>query len=133
MPKPKRLPDHSQQQLLDGAQVELATTAGLPEINRLLDAHHYLGSLQPVGERLHYIARDAAGQWLAVLIFSAAAKHLKQRDQWIGWSEEQRRRRHLDPHKTTLAETPLMNWCWVGKGGETKFFIPRASARAKCR
>ena len=93
MPKPKRLPDDSAQQLLNGVRVALATTAELPEINQLLVQHHYLGSLQPVGERLHYIARDADGQWVAVLIFSAAAKHLKQRDQWIGWSEEQRRRR----------------------------------------
>jgi hypothetical protein len=30
---------------------------------------------------------------VAVLVFSAAAKHLKHRDEWIGWSEEQRRRR----------------------------------------
>jgi hypothetical protein len=29
----------------------------------------------------------------ALLVFSAAAKHLKHRDEWIGWSEEQRRRR----------------------------------------
>jgi hypothetical protein len=28
-----------------------------------------------------------------VLVFNAAAKHLKHRDQWIGWSDEQRRRR----------------------------------------
>ena len=80
MPKPKRLPDHGQQQLLKEVRVALATTAELPEINHLLDPHHYLGRLQPVGERLHYIARDAAGQWVAALIFSAAAKHLKQRD-----------------------------------------------------
>ena len=93
MPKPKRLPDPSQQQLLNQVRVELATPAELPNLNQLLDQHHYLGRLQPVGERLHYIARDAADQWVAVLIFSAPAKHLKQRDQWIGWSEEQRRRR----------------------------------------
>jgi len=93
MTKPKRLPDQSQQQLLNEVRVELAMTDEVPEINQLLEQHHYLGRLQPVGERLHYVARDAAGQWVAVLIFSAAAKHLKQRDQWIGWTEEQRRRR----------------------------------------
>jgi len=46
-----------------------------------------------VGERLYYIALNAARQWVAVLVFSAAAKHLKHRDEWIGWSNEQRRRR----------------------------------------
>jgi hypothetical protein len=46
-----------------------------------------------VGERLYYIARNAANQWVAVLVFSAAANHLKHRDEWIGWTNEQRRRR----------------------------------------
>jgi hypothetical protein len=46
-----------------------------------------------VGQRLHYIAGNGAQQWVAVLIFSAPARHLKHRDEWIGWTEEQRRRR----------------------------------------
>ena len=73
--------------------MRVATRAELPRIHRLLNRHHYLGSLKPVGERLFYVATDASGQWLAVLVFSAAAKHLRARDQWIGWTDEQRRRR----------------------------------------
>jgi hypothetical protein len=42
---------------------------------------------------LYYLATDAAGRWLAILVFRAAANHLQARDQWIGWSNEQRRRR----------------------------------------
>ena len=93
MKKSKRLPNQTQQQLLDEVRVELATPAQIPQISQLLSQHHYWGSLRPVGQRLYYLARDTAGQWVAVLIFSAAAKHLKHRDEWIGWSEEQRRRR----------------------------------------
>ena len=93
MPKPTRLPDLDPQRLLREARVRLATRAELPRLHRLLKRHHYLGSLKPVGERLFYVATDAAGQWLAVLVFSAAAKHLRARDQWIGWTDEQRRRR----------------------------------------
>jgi Domain of unknown function (DUF4338) len=93
MKKAKRLPDQAQQQLLEEVCVELATAAQIPRINQLLSQHHYLGKLRPVGQRLYYIARNAAGQWVALLVFSAAAKHLKHRDEWIGWSEEQRRRR----------------------------------------
>jgi hypothetical protein len=93
MKRTKRLPDRTQQKLLDEVRVELATPAQIPQINPLLRQHHYLASLRPVGRRLYYLARDAAGQWVAVLIFSAAAKHLKHRDEWIGWSDEQRRRR----------------------------------------
>jgi hypothetical protein len=93
MKKSKRLPDSTQQQLLDEVQVELATPAQILRIQQLLRQHHYLGGLRPVGERLYYVARDAAHHWVAVLIFSAPAKHLKHREEWIGWSNEQRRRR----------------------------------------
>src|ERR1035438_5760868 len=93
MKKSKRLPNQTQQQLLDEVRVELATPAQIPQISQLLSQHHYLGSLRPVGQRLYYLARNAAGQWVALLVFSAAAKHLKHREEWIGWSEEQRRRR----------------------------------------
>ena len=59
----------------------------------LLAKHHYLGRIQAVGEQLYYAALDAQGRWLALLLFSAAAKHLKHRDQWIGWTRAQRERR----------------------------------------
>ena len=93
MPKPKRLPAPKQQRLLAEVRVRLAERSELARLNRLLDAHHYLGSLQPVGERLHYVATDASGRWLAILVFSAAANHLRAREAWIKWSNEQRRRR----------------------------------------
>jgi predicted transposase YbfD/YdcC len=93
MIKSKRWPDQSQQQLLEEVRIDLAAPAQIPRIQQLLDQHHYLGGLRPVGERLFYFAQDAAGRWVAVSVFSAAAKHLKHRDEWIGWSEEQRRRR----------------------------------------
>src|SRR5258708_21624149 len=88
-----RLPDQTQQQLLNEVRVEVAKPTEISGINKLRNKHHYLGGLCPVGERLHYIARSAADQCVAVLIFSAAAKHLKHRDDYIGWSNEQRRRR----------------------------------------
>ena len=91
--KSERRLDAIQQKLLREVRVKVATAAELPRINRLLQEHHYLGSLRPVGQRLHYLALNASGEWVAVLVFSAPAKHLKHRDAWIGWSEEQRRRR----------------------------------------
>lgn len=93
MAQSKRLPDKIQQQLLNEVRVDLATSTQIPRINQRLDQHHYLGSLRPVGERLYYLARDGANHWVAVLVFSAPAKHLRHRDEWIGWSNEQRRRR----------------------------------------
>jgi len=93
MAKPNRLPDFDQQELLKGLRVHVAAPGQLPRIQQMLEEHHYLGSVRPVGERLYYVATDASDRWVGVLLFSAPAKHLKHRDKWIGWSEEQRRRR----------------------------------------
>jgi hypothetical protein len=60
---------------------------------RLLQQHHYLGGVKAVGEQLYYVAVDGQGGWVALLLFSAAAKHLKHRDQWIAWTRAQRERR----------------------------------------
>ncbi len=77
---------------------------------RLLNKHHYLKGLKAVGERLFYALVDENGEWLGVAVFMAAARRLRHRDEWIGWSDEQRRRRLplvvnnarflLLPHKT---------------------------------
>ena len=54
---------------------------------------HYLGSLKAVGERIYYSIRDENGDWLGVMVFVSAARRLRHRDAWIGWTDEQRRRR----------------------------------------
>jgi hypothetical protein len=64
----------------------------IQKCDQLLIEHHYLHSAQLVGEQLRY-AVTWKGQWLAVATWSAAALHLKARDQFIGWTEEQRRQR----------------------------------------
>jgi hypothetical protein len=71
---------------------ELSTPTERSRARRLLGKHHYLGDVRAVGEQLWY-AITAQGQWLGVLVFCAASRRLRARDQWIGWSEEQRRRR----------------------------------------
>ena len=88
-----RCPLPEAQTVLDRLQVRLLERHELARCHELLQQHHYLGSVKPVGERLYYVAIDSQGQWLAVLIFAAAAKHLKYRDQWIGWTDTQRERR----------------------------------------
>lgn len=81
------------QQLLDEVQVRPAKPEELPRVQSLLRRHHYLGSIRPVGERLFYVAQDRRGRWVGVLVFCAAARYLRHRDKWIGWTSEQRRRR----------------------------------------
>ena len=93
MSKTKICPEPEQQRLLDEVRVRLANPQELPRVQSLLRRHHYLGVLRPVGERLIYIAVDKHGGWVGVLGFCAAAKYLRHRDEWIGWTHEQRRRR----------------------------------------
>jgi hypothetical protein len=71
----------------------LATAKSKARARRLLARDHYLGDVRAVGEQLFYAVADARGDWLGVLVFCAAARRLRARDQWIGWTEEQRRRR----------------------------------------
>jgi hypothetical protein len=88
-----RKPGPEEQTVLDRLQVHLLESADLKRCNEQLEEHHYLGSVKPVGERLYYVVTDYQGEWLALLVFAAAAKHLKHRDRWIGWTDVQRERR----------------------------------------
>jgi hypothetical protein len=82
----------SEQHLLDGVSVRLLCDVERGHYDALLDKQHYLKSGQLVGEQLRYVA-EFDGQWLALLSWSAGSYHLADRDDWIGWSAEQRCRR----------------------------------------
>lgn len=68
-------------------------SSGRAEVRAALAQFHYLGWRAPVGENLQYIARSDSGQLLAVLVFGAAAWKCSARDQWIGWTVEERQAR----------------------------------------
>ena len=57
--------------------------------NQLMQ-HHYLGPGPLCGAQLRYLVHSPQGP-VAALAFSAAARRLRGRDQWIGWSEAARR------------------------------------------
>jgi len=59
-----------------------------------LGQFHYLGFGGAVGENLQYVVRDGQERELACLVFGAPAWKCQDRDQFIGWSAEQRKR-HL--------------------------------------
>ena len=50
---------------------------------------HYLHTAEFVGEQLRYVA-EYQSQWVALLVWSAAADKLKLREQWIGWLDRQK-------------------------------------------
>ena len=88
-----RLPSEKEQRLINTVTVRPIRAHERARCMRLLQKHHYLGQLQPVGEQILYAAVGPSGGWRALLVFCAAAQHLRYRDQWIGWTNEQRRRR----------------------------------------
>lgn len=59
-------------------------------VSDLLRQYHYRGFSGAVGENVQYVAKGAAGQELAVMVFGAAAWKVAPRDQFIGWSIAQR-------------------------------------------
>jgi hypothetical protein len=81
-----------QQTILDQVQVRLITATERTRFDELMIAEHYLHNAECVGEQLRYVA-EFQGRWVALLTWSAAAYKLKLREQWIGWSERQKRRR----------------------------------------
>ena len=96
MPKSKvrfRRPTAEEQTVLLGMTVKLLVRPqDIQKCDQILVEHHYLKSAKLVGEQLRY-AVTWRGQWLAVASWSAAALHLKARDRFIGWTQEQRRQR----------------------------------------
>jgi hypothetical protein len=76
----------------------------------LLAQYHYRGFNGAVGENLQYLATDRHGRELAVMVFGAAAWKVAARDQFIGWSVEQRHQ-HL---RAIANQQRLLILPWVG-------------------
>jgi hypothetical protein len=70
---------------------QVRRTAEERTFNGLIQAHHYLGYTQPVGEHLKYLVHSG-DRPLACLTWSSAPRHLGPRDRFLGWSKEQRQK-----------------------------------------
>jgi hypothetical protein len=74
--------------------------------NSLIEAYHYLGYCQPVGEHLKYIV-FAGRRPIACLAWSSAARHIGCRDRFMGWSADNRRKHiHLIAYNTRFLILP---------------------------
>jgi hypothetical protein len=72
----------------------------------LMQAHHYLGYTQPVGEHLKYIYY-AQGRPIACMAWSSSPRHLGARDRFIGWTPQKRRTNiHLLAYNTRFLILP---------------------------
>jgi len=59
--------------------------------NALMERYHYLGKGPLCGAQIRYLVESSRHGWVGALAFSAAQWRLKERDQYIGWTEAARR------------------------------------------
>jgi len=74
--------------------LELALVEGKQESRRwreYVERHHYLGCRVPFGANLRYWARNRQRE-LACLLWTSPAWKMRARDEWIGWTDQQRQR-----------------------------------------
>ena len=97
----------NERQILENGHLRLLNSPeDIGRCDQAIVEHHYLHNVTLVGEHLRY-AFISKGQWLAVATWSSAAFHLKDRDHFIGWSQEQcRRRRALLANNSRLLIMP---------------------------
>ena len=60
--------------------------------NALMEKYHYLGAGPLCGAQMRYLVKSAVYGWIGGVAFSAAAWRLSDRDNWIGWSDQARRK-----------------------------------------
>jgi len=91
-PSTKPLLSEEEQTILDEVSLRPIEPAERDRFDELICCEHYLRSADLVGEQLRYVA-EHRGRWVALLAWSAAAFHLRDREAWIGWTVRQKRRR----------------------------------------
>src|SRR5260221_10927018 len=88
-----RLPRVEDPTILDELQADLVLSPEQIQLwNGSVCEHHYLKNANLVGEQLRYVI-TYQGQSVALLGWSAASFHLKDRERWLRWSNLQRRAR----------------------------------------
>jgi hypothetical protein len=87
--------DPLQATLRDIRPLEFRQVRRTPEerlVESLIETHHYLGYVQPVGEHLKYLI-SSRGTPVACMAWSSAPRHIGVRDRFIGWNQEVRRKK----------------------------------------
>lgn len=87
-----RQPSTDEQHVLQHLTVRPVAPHEQERFDQLIVRHHYLKSIELVGEHVRHVA-TYRGQWLALAAWCAPVWHLKARDAFIGWTDEQRRTR----------------------------------------
>jgi hypothetical protein len=83
----------NEQDVLDQVTViRIESQADIDRFNELIRQEHYLKNSRVAGKVIRHVG-VYNGEWMALMCWSASAYHLKARDEWIGWTDDQRRRR----------------------------------------
>src|ERR1035438_7567030 len=109
---PLLLPKLELPAILDALEAHLVVAPEQIEFwNSLVREHHYLKNANLVGEQLRYVL-TYQGQWAALLGWSAASFHLRDREKWLRWSNLQRRSRlHLlAPNSRFVVRVDRTQW-----------------------
>jgi hypothetical protein len=83
---------HSKKSSLSGNSLQikiLTTKKDVARFTKLAKEFHYMGEGCPAGDTLR-MAVVADGEWIALLLWGSACYRLKHRDEWIGWTDQQR-------------------------------------------
>lgn len=69
----------------------VSNQADLKIFKSYIAQYHYLGWDRSIGENMKYMIKSACGKTLACMMFGSASWKVKPRDDYIGWSDEERR------------------------------------------
>lgn len=113
----KKTPDHSVFKtdppafLLKDLTVRALQPEEYDRAGKLFDKEHYLGDLRKA--RMLLQAVEYKGRWVALLDWGPSALKLNERDQWIGWTSQQRAERlnlvAMNRRFLVLSETRMPN------------------------
>lgn len=82
-----------EREVLDHLSVRrIESQEDIDRFNRLIEQEHYLKNSRVAGKVIRHVG-EYKGEWIALMCWSAAAYHLKAREEWIGWSDSMRRAR----------------------------------------
>ncbi len=94
--------------------------------NEYISRYHYLGYKKPFGYFLRYFVVCERG-FLGCIMFAGAAKALKVRDRWIGWTERQRLRKL----SWVINNSRFLIFPWVRVKNLASFVLGQIARRVK--
>ena len=94
--------------------------------NEYVSRYHYLGYKQPFGYFLRYFVESEQGL-LGCILFAGAAKALRVRDRWIGWTQEDRLRNLT----WVINNSRFLIFPWVGVKNLASHLLGQVARRIK--